>query len=174
MSTYFSYTTITADVDPATEWVTVTSEALRTGRRGESTIFSTSTVSDVEWTTSCDTRIAALNAKTTVTSTATLRLQPGETGLPYAEDDEDVVGSGAGNTVRRKYISSAARAGIGVDVALVIAGIAAIIGYFVKKRKNKKTATAAGAGAEIPMIIRNQSYNGPSQNPSGSPTTMFD
>ncbi|KAF1978550.1 hypothetical protein BU23DRAFT_227283 [Bimuria novae-zelandiae CBS 107.79] len=253
-STMYSYTTITAEMDTATEWVTVTSEAPRAGRRGapaeptataasrrtifpsyvsalpsvtpapdkfhrqelrarnttpallyiqirglifprqnasrtdtsetivtdtttvESTYYTTSIYTDVEYTTSYSTRTAAINAQTTVTSTTTFYLQPGETAPASSADDGDYSSGGgsSGGSVRRKGISTAARAGIGIGVALVVAGIAALISFFAKKRKNEKAATGAAAAGINPApmdppMAQSQPYNSPPLNPPGSP-----
>lgn len=157
---------------------TIVTETTTITRTDASTTFSTSTVSDIEWTTSYGTRTAALNARTTVTSTTTLGLQPGETGFSDAHENGDSAGGGSGSTSRRKGLSSAARAGIGVGVALVIAGIAAIIGFFVKKRKNEKIPAASEVGSAtatgLPPMVLSQSQTSPPFHPQGSPMTLSD
>lgn len=129
------------------------------------TVYRTADGFSTDWVTSVSTRTLALGAKTTVTSTTTLYLRPGETAPSTPQNSSG--GSTTTTKKKSKGLSVGGRAGIGVGVALAFAAISAIVGFFIKKNKAKNNAGAPGADVgQVPE------YKPPIQSPVGPPGSM--
>ncbi|KAF2473197.1 uncharacterized protein BDR25DRAFT_341339 [Lindgomyces ingoldianus] len=130
-----------------------------------SQIFYTQT--STKTSTTVSTRTSALNAKTTVHSTTTLTLKPGESAPAQPAETTGPAGgggnNGGGGGGGNKGLSTGAKAGIGAGTAGGSLVICIILGFFLaRRRKNKKkevteminqavtAATAAGPGQHPP------------------------